>query len=132
MHTSLIPVSCSRTSAARYLSCLRAPEIIVLQGSPLLGAAFALGHASVDHIGPLAIPTIANVCLVAHVFVLNDCAIPFGTPSRFGWPGQLVRTAMLRLIRPYVHFDARAHRLHLQSTRRIIEWLRSGVPVDRT
>jgi glycosyltransferase involved in cell wall biosynthesis len=55
--------------------------------------------------------------------------IPFGTRSRFGWPGQLLRTAVLRMIRPYVHFDARAHRLHLQSTQRIIESLRTGVPL---
>lgn len=74
MHTSLIPATYARTSAARYLSCLRVQEIIVLQGSPLLGAAFAFGHSSVDHIGPLATLTVANLCLVAHVFVLNDCA----------------------------------------------------------
>lgn len=57
--------------------------------------------------------------------------IPFRTPSRFGWPGQLLRTAVLRLMRPYVHFEARAHRHHLQSTQRIIECLRSGTPVGR-
>ena len=75
MHTSLIPAPpYGRTSAARYLYCLRPRDIIVLQGSPLLGAVFALGHSSIDHIGPLAILTVANVCLVAHVFVLNDCA----------------------------------------------------------
>ena len=45
-------------------------------------------------------------------------------------PGQLLRTAVLRLIRPYIHFEARAHRHHLQSTQRIIECLRSGVPPD--
>ena len=60
--------------------------------------------------------------------MLTD-GIPFGTRSRFGWPGQLLRTAVLRMIRPYVHFDARAHRLHLQSTQRIIESLRTGVPL---
>jgi hypothetical protein len=52
--------------------------------------------------------------------------IPFATPSRFGWPGQVVRTAVLRLIRPYVNFEIRAHRQHLQSTQRIIESLRAS------
>jgi glycosyltransferase involved in cell wall biosynthesis len=58
--------------------------------------------------------------------------IPFGTPSRFGWPGQVLRTAVMRLIRPYAHFEARAQRHHLQSTQRIIGCLRKGVPAERT
>jgi 4-hydroxybenzoate polyprenyltransferase len=58
----------------RYLSCLRAREVLVLQGSALLGAAFALRQLTIEHVGALAILTIANVCLVAHVFVLNDWA----------------------------------------------------------
>lgn len=44
----------------------------MLQGSPLLGAAFAIRHPAAAHVGPLAIFTIANICLVAHIFVLND------------------------------------------------------------
>jgi 4-hydroxybenzoate polyprenyltransferase len=56
----------------RYLSCLRLPEILVLQGSPLLGAAFAIRHPSAEAVGPLALLTAANVCLMAHVFMLND------------------------------------------------------------
>jgi glycosyltransferase involved in cell wall biosynthesis len=50
--------------------------------------------------------------------------IPFRTPSRFGWPGQLLRTAVLRLLRPYAHFEARAHLQHLHSTMRVLECLR--------
>jgi glycosyltransferase involved in cell wall biosynthesis len=50
--------------------------------------------------------------------------IPFRTPSRFGWPGQLLRTAVLRLLRPYAHFEARAHLQHLHSTMRVLEYLR--------
>jgi 4-hydroxybenzoate polyprenyltransferase len=74
MPTSVLPVSATKApaAAARYLSCLRPLEIFVLQGSPLLGAAFALRHPGVDDVGPLAILTIANVCLVAHIFMLND------------------------------------------------------------
>jgi 4-hydroxybenzoate polyprenyltransferase len=56
----------------RYLSCLRPQEILVLQGSPLLGAAFAIRHPAAENVGPLAILIAANVCLVAHIFMLND------------------------------------------------------------
>jgi 4-hydroxybenzoate polyprenyltransferase len=56
----------------RYLSCLRLQEILVLQGSPLLGAAFAIRHPAAENVGPLAMLTIANICLVAHIFMLND------------------------------------------------------------
>jgi 4-hydroxybenzoate polyprenyltransferase len=55
----------------RYLSCLRLPEILVLQGSPLLGAACVIRHPA-ENVGPLAILIVANVCLVAHIFMLND------------------------------------------------------------
>jgi 4-hydroxybenzoate polyprenyltransferase len=56
----------------RYLACLRLQEILVLQGSPLLGAAFAIRHPAAENVGPLAILIAANVCLVAHIFMLND------------------------------------------------------------
>jgi 4-hydroxybenzoate polyprenyltransferase len=70
--TSVIPISAIRAAAVRYLSCLRLPEILVLQGSPLLGAAFAIRHPAVENVGPLAILIAANVCLMAHIFLLND------------------------------------------------------------
>lgn len=66
------PLSAAKASAVRYLSCLRLPEILVLQGSPLLGAAFAIGQPTAADVGPLAILTIANILLVAHIFLLND------------------------------------------------------------
>jgi 4-hydroxybenzoate polyprenyltransferase len=76
MSTSSIPIpapiSAAKAAAARYLSCLRLPEILVLQGSPLLGAAFAIRHPAAKHLGPLAILILANICLVAHIFMLND------------------------------------------------------------
>jgi 4-hydroxybenzoate polyprenyltransferase len=56
----------------RYLSCLRPQEILVLQGSPLLGAAFAIRHPAAENVGPLAMLLVANVCLMAHIFMLND------------------------------------------------------------
>ena len=72
MRTSVIPVSAPSSTAARYLSCLRLPEILVLQGSPLLGAAFALRHLAAENVGLLALLIVANVCLMAHIFLLND------------------------------------------------------------
>ena len=74
MCTSVLPLSAAKAAAVRYLSCLRLDEILVLQGSPLLGAAFALRHPSVESAGPLAILIVANVCLMAHIFLLNDWA----------------------------------------------------------
>lgn len=74
MSTSVIPISTARASAVRYLSCLRPLEILVLQGSPLLGAAFAIRHLTAANLGPLAILIAANVLLVAHIFMLNDWA----------------------------------------------------------
>ena len=72
MRTSVISVSTAKAAAARYLSCLRLREILVLQGSPLLGAAFAIRHPAAADVRPLAILTVANVCLVAHIFMRND------------------------------------------------------------
>ena len=72
MHISASPALAARAPAARYLSCLRVQEVFVLQGPPLLGAAVALGHPRAEQTGPLAILMVANVCLVAHIFALND------------------------------------------------------------
>jgi 4-hydroxybenzoate polyprenyltransferase len=86
MRTSGTPIRTAEASAVRlkapetdrgerlrrYLSCLRLPEILVLQGSPLLGAAFALRHPTAENVGPLAMLLVANVCLMAHIFLLND------------------------------------------------------------
>lgn len=72
MHAWVVHLSNARAAAGRYLSCLRLPEILVLQGSPLLGAAFAIPHPTADHIRPLAFLVAASSCLVAHVFLLND------------------------------------------------------------
>ena len=71
IRTLVVPAS-ARASAVRYLSCLRLPEILVLQGSPLLGAAFAIRHPTAASLGPLVLLTVANVLLMAHIFLLND------------------------------------------------------------
>lgn len=76
MSTSSIPIpaplSAAKASVVRYLACLRVPEILVLQGSPLLGAAFAIHQPTAAHLEPLAILSLANILLVAHIFLLND------------------------------------------------------------
>jgi 4-hydroxybenzoate polyprenyltransferase len=70
------PAAAGRRRPARllrgYLSCLRLDEILVLQGSPLLGAAFALGRMTAGRAATLAVFAAASCCLVAHIFVLND------------------------------------------------------------
>ena len=56
--------------------------------------------------------------------------LPLHHPSRFGWPGQLLRTAILRLIRPQTQLDVRAHERQVQAMRRVIDSLRRGLPED--
>src|SRR6266446_2524572 len=72
MNDSIIPIRPAKASALRYLSCLRLQDILVLQGPPLLGAAFAIRHPGMQHLAPLATLLIANVFLVTHIFMLND------------------------------------------------------------
>lgn len=54
------------------MSCIRFDEVAALQATPLIGAIFSAGSLSGAHVLVLAIMMAANVCLVAHVFVLND------------------------------------------------------------
>lgn len=58
----------------RLLACLRYGEILLLQGSPVLGAAFAIEAPFATHLGRLALLAGASLLLVAHVFLLNDWA----------------------------------------------------------
>jgi hypothetical protein len=60
MHTSVIRAVGLKAPAARYLSCLRLQEIVVLQGSPLLGAVVALRDLTTNHLGALVILIVAN------------------------------------------------------------------------
>src|SRR5712692_3463158 len=72
MNDSVVPIPPARVSALRYLSGIRLQDIVVLQGSPLLGAAFAIRHPGMQHLAPLATLVVANVLLVTHIFMLND------------------------------------------------------------
>jgi 4-hydroxybenzoate polyprenyltransferase len=71
MNSTVIPIP-ARTSVLRYLSCLRLQDVLVLQGSPLLGAAFAMRHPGAHDLEALAILMAGNVFLMTHVFMLND------------------------------------------------------------
>jgi 4-hydroxybenzoate polyprenyltransferase len=59
-------------AALGYWSYFRTPEIIALQGSPLLGFALAIHRPTMKMAIPLALLVAANVCLVAHIFLTND------------------------------------------------------------
>ncbi len=52
--------------------------------------------------------------------------ITYGTPSRFGWPGRVARTVVLRLLRPYTQFSARIHGHHLRATQEVLDSVRSS------
>lgn len=54
------------------LSCIRFDEVLILQGSPLLGALFSMGHLTVANAAAVGLLITGSICLVAHVFVLND------------------------------------------------------------
>lgn len=72
MNAIVTLISAAEASARRYASCLRLRDILVLQGPPLLGAVFAIRYPGAQDLGPLAILMVANVLLIAHVFLLND------------------------------------------------------------
>jgi 4-hydroxybenzoate polyprenyltransferase len=56
----------------RSLSCIRYGEVLVMQGSPLLGAVFSIGRLTSERVVDLAIFSAGSFCLSAHVFALND------------------------------------------------------------
>jgi 4-hydroxybenzoate polyprenyltransferase len=69
---AVVPIRPARAPSHRYPSRLRLQDILVLQGSPLLGAAFAIRHPRMPHLAPVATLVVANVLLVTHIFMLND------------------------------------------------------------
>lgn len=54
------------------LSCIRFDEVLILQGPPLLGALFSMGRLTVAGLEAVGLLAAGSICLVAHVFVLND------------------------------------------------------------
>ncbi|HEY6929002.1 MAG TPA: UbiA family prenyltransferase [Thermoanaerobaculia bacterium] len=61
-------------SLRRATSLIRFRESLLLQGAPLLGAAFAIGHVSPEKLERLGIFFAASIVLTAHVFLMNDWA----------------------------------------------------------
>jgi 4-hydroxybenzoate polyprenyltransferase len=56
------------------LGHIRFDEVLVLQGTPLMGAAFAMGTVTAANIETLVVFLFGSILLVAHVFTLNDWA----------------------------------------------------------
>ena len=64
----------ARLDLRAYLSCIRYQEVLLLQGSPLLGAAFALKEITVESALSVLLLALAGFLLVAHIFTFNDWA----------------------------------------------------------
>jgi 4-hydroxybenzoate polyprenyltransferase len=62
----------SRPAAYARLVALRLPDLLVLQGPPLLGVAFVQKPFTSEGIVPLLLLLLANSLLLAYVFLLND------------------------------------------------------------
>ena len=71
---SEIAVRPKRAGLLAYVSCIRYRDVLILQGSPLLGAAFALKGITAETVLSGCIFTLASMLLVAHIFCFNDWA----------------------------------------------------------
>ncbi|MET1080689.1 MAG: UbiA family prenyltransferase [Pseudomonas sp.] len=58
----------------RLLSSIRFDEVLVLQGTPMIGAILALGSLTLHDAIRATIFIAGSLCLVGHVFVINDWA----------------------------------------------------------
>ena len=74
---------------SRLLSCIRFDEVLVLQGAPLVGASLSIGAVTLDGIAKAALLAVGGLCLVAHVFVLNDWS---GIHGDLNDPNRAMRT----------------------------------------
>jgi 4-hydroxybenzoate polyprenyltransferase len=70
--TTIAPRQSAAGAAFRMLGCIRLGEVLMQQGTPLLGAVFAMGPLTVAGGQTLAWLAAGNTALMAHVFVLND------------------------------------------------------------
>lgn len=82
----------------RWVAAIRVDEVLVLQGAPFLGVAFALGAGAPVSGGMLARFAVASFALVAHVFVLNDWSEMTPTPYALPLGRQEMRTLWLALL----------------------------------
>lgn len=72
--TSGVAVRPKRPGLLTYLSCIRYQDVLILQGSPLLGAAFALKAVTSETVVTGCVFALASMLLVAHIFSFNDWA----------------------------------------------------------
>lgn len=63
-----------RAGLLAYLACIRYRDVLLLQGSPLLGVAFSVREITTDTALTTAVFVLASVLLVAHIFTFNDWA----------------------------------------------------------
>lgn len=63
-----------RPAFLAYLACIRYREVLVLQGSPLLGVACTMGELTGPKLLTLLVFAVASFLLVAHIFSFNDWA----------------------------------------------------------
>lgn len=61
-------------SAWRVLGCIRLKEVLVLQGTPVMGMVLSMRSPTFDRLAVGALFCLANFLLVAHVWMLNDWA----------------------------------------------------------
>lgn len=69
-----MPVQRTWAGLVAYVSCIRYRDVLILQGSPLLGLAFAFREMTVEKAVTMGVFGLASVLLVAHVFSFNDWA----------------------------------------------------------
>ena len=74
---------------SRLLSCIRVDEVLVLQGTPFIGACYSIGVLTADKVVTAAALGIGSLCLVAHVFLFNDWS---GIAGDLGDPNRTMRT----------------------------------------
>jgi 4-hydroxybenzoate polyprenyltransferase len=72
--TSDVAEQRKRAGPMAYVSCIRYRDVLILQGSPLLGMAFAFRELTVEKAVSMGVFVLASLLLVAHVFSLNDWA----------------------------------------------------------
>jgi len=63
-----------RAGLPAYVSCIRYRDVLLLQGSPLLGAAFSVHAFTLETVVCGGVFAVASMLLVAHIFSLNDWA----------------------------------------------------------
>ena len=72
--TSGVAATRKQAGFLAYASCIRYRDVLILQGSPLLGVAFALKDLTIEKTASVGVFALASVLLVAHIFSFNDWA----------------------------------------------------------